>query len=130
MHVQLSDAIIILKQLCTGNSLTRLSRKVSKLLMFDKKSTAKRFCLLQKCTLFISVLYTVLQLPHALLGNSGRVVNSLYFCPASLKSLCCFYFLCVLSSQWKVVTVKHNFTLPTLKAFLEACSQNVSGNKQ
>ena len=23
-----------------------------------------------------------------------------------------------------------NFTLPTLKAFLEACSQNVSGNKQ
>ena len=23
-----------------------------------------------------------------------------------------------------------NFTLPTLKAFLEACSHNVSGNKQ
>ena len=23
-----------------------------------------------------------------------------------------------------------NFTLPTLKAFLEACSQNVSGDKQ
>ena len=23
-----------------------------------------------------------------------------------------------------------NFTLPNLKAFLEACSQNVSGNKQ
>ena len=40
-----------------------------------------------------------------LLGNSGRVVNSLDFCLASLKSLGCFYFWCVLSSQWKVVTV-------------------------
>ena len=54
--------------------------------------------------------------------------NSLDFCPASLKSLGCFYFRCILSSQWKVVTV--NFTQPTLKAFLEAHSQNVSGNKQ
>ena len=41
----------------------------------------------------------------ALLGDSGGVVNSLDFCPASLKSLGCFYFRCVLSSQWKVVTV-------------------------
>ena len=41
-----------------------------------------------------------------LLGNSGRVVNSLDFCPASLKSLGCFYFRCILSSQWKAVTVK------------------------
>ena len=41
---------------------------------------------------------------HALLGNSGRV-NSLAFCLASLKSLGCFYFRCVLSSQWKAVTV-------------------------
>ena len=40
-----------------------------------------------------------------LLGDSGGVVNSLEFCPASLKSLGCFYFWCVLSSQWKVVTV-------------------------
>ena len=39
------------------------------------------------------------------LGNPGRVVNSLAFCPASLKSLGCFYFRCVLSSQWKAVTV-------------------------
>ena len=39
------------------------------------------------------------------LGNSGGVVNSLDFCPASLKSLGCFYFRCVLSSQWKAVTV-------------------------
>ena len=34
-----------------------------------------------------------------LLGDSGGVVNSLDFCPASLKSLGCFYFWCVLSSQ-------------------------------
>ena len=40
-----------------------------------------------------------------LLGDSGGVVNSLEFCPASLKSLGCFYFRCVLSSQWKAVTV-------------------------
>ena len=39
------------------------------------------------------------------LGDSGGVVNSLDFCPASLKSLGCFYFRCVLSSQWKAVTV-------------------------
>ena len=43
----------------------------------------------------------------AVLGGSGRVVNSLDFCLASLKSLGCFYFWCILSSQsqWKVVTV-------------------------
>ena len=40
-----------------------------------------------------------------LLGGSGGVVNSLDFCPASLKSLGCFYFRCVLSSHWKAVTV-------------------------
>ena len=40
-----------------------------------------------------------------LLGDSGRVANSLDFCPASLKSLGCFYFQCVLSSQRKAVTV-------------------------
>ena len=39
------------------------------------------------------------------LGDSGGVVNSLDFCPASLKSLGCFYSRCVLSSQWKAVTV-------------------------
>ena len=62
------------------------------------------------------------------MGDSGGVVNSLDFCPASLKSLGCFYLRCVLSSQWKAVTA--NFALPTLKTFLEARSQNVSGNKQ
>ena len=62
----------------------------------------------------------------AILGDSGGVVNSLDFCPASLKSLGCFYFRCVLSSQWKAVTVN----LRILKAFLEARSHNVSGNKQ
>ena len=36
-----------------------------------------------------------------LLGSSG----SLDFCLASLKSLGCFYFRCILSSQWKAVTV-------------------------
>ena len=40
----------------------------------------------------------------ALLGDSGGVVNSLDFCMASLTSLGCFYFRCVLSSQWKAVT--------------------------
>ena len=40
-----------------------------------------------------------------LLGGSGGVVNSFDFCPVSLKSLGCFYFGCVLSSQWKAVTV-------------------------
>ena len=40
-----------------------------------------------------------------LLGGSGGDVNSLDFYPASLKSLGCFYFRCVLSSQWKAVTV-------------------------
>ena len=41
----------------------------------------------------------------AVLGSSGGVVNSLDFCQASLKSLGCFYYRCVLSSQWKAVTV-------------------------
>ena len=35
----------------------------------------------------------------AILGGSGGVVNSLDFCPASLRSLGRFYFQCVLSSQ-------------------------------
>ena len=43
--------------------------------------------------------------PLGVLGDSGGVVNSLDFCPASLKSLGCFYFRCVLSSQWQTVTV-------------------------
>ena len=33
-----------------------------------------------------------------LLGDPGGVVNSLDFCPASLKSLGCLYFRCVLSN--------------------------------
>ena len=43
--------------------------------------------------------------PVSLLGGSGGAVNSLDFCLASLKSLGCFYFRCIFSSQWKVVTV-------------------------
>ena len=42
---------------------------------------------------------------ESIFGDSGRVVNSLDFCPASLKSLGCFFFWCILSSQWKAVTV-------------------------
>ena len=42
---------------------------------------------------------------EGVLGGSGRVVNSLDFCLASLKSLGCFYFRCILSSQWKAMTV-------------------------
>ena len=63
-----------------------------------------------------------------LLGDSGGVVNSLDFYLVLLKSLGCFYFRCVLSSQWNSEFA--NFTLPTLKAFLEARSHNVFGNKQ
>ena len=68
----------------------------------------------------------------SLLGGSGGVVNSLDFCPASLKSLGCFYFRCV----YTFFTMEggdsefSNFTLPTLKTFLEARSQNVSVIKQ
>jgi len=61
-----------------------------------------------------------------LLGDSGGIVNSLDLCPASLKSLGCFYFRCVLSSQWEAVTVN----LQILKAFFEARSHNVSAKKQ
>ena len=49
--------------------------------------------------------YTVQGSVLPLLDDSGGVVNSLDVCPASLKSLGCFYFRCVLSSQWKAVTV-------------------------
>ena len=66
----------------------------------------------------------------SVLGDSGGVVNSLDFCPASLKSLGCFtsgaYFL----HNGRRDSEFANFTLPILKAFLEARSHNVSGNKQ
>ena len=51
------------------------------------------------------ILLTVCLFVPYLLGGSGGVVNTLDFCPASLKSLGCFYFRYVLSSQWKAVTV-------------------------
>ena len=38
----------------------------------------------------------VVHILACLLGDSGGVVNSLDFCPASLRSLGCFYFRCVL----------------------------------
>ena len=49
------------------------------------------------------------RLTGPVLGGSGGVVNSLDFFPASLKSLGCFYFWYVLSSQWKAVTVNLRF---------------------
>ena len=48
---------------------------------------------------------TVNTVDSCLLGDSGGVVNSPDLCPASLRSLGSFYFRCVLSSQWKAVTV-------------------------
>ena len=58
------------------------------------------------------------------LGDSGGVVNSLDFCPASLKSVpwlillpvCTFFTVEGGDSEFA------NFTLPTLKAFFEAQS--------
>ena len=65
--------------------------------------------LMAKCTKFQKTMYL------NLLGGSSGAVNSLDFYPAPLKSLACFYFWWVLSSQWKAMTV--NFTLPTLRHF-------------
>ena len=65
-----------------------------------------------------------------ILGDSDGVVNSLDFCQASLKSLGCFYFRCVLFAMEGGDSEFADSTLPTLKIFLEARSQNVSGNKQ
>ena len=61
----------------------------------------------------------------SVLGDSGGVVNSLDFCPASLRSLGYFYFTMEGGDSEFA-----NFTLPILKAFLETSSHNVSGNKQ
>ena len=50
--------------------------------------------------------YSLTSLLHQmLLGASAGVVNCLDFYLALLKSLGCFYFWCVLASQWKAVTV-------------------------
>ena len=67
-----------------------------------------------------------------LLGGSGRVVNSLTFDWHHLSPLAAFtssgsvYFLH--NGRWWQWICK--FTLPTLKTFLEACSQDAFGNKQ
>ena len=66
---------------------------------------------------------------HYLLGGSGRVVNSFDFCPALLKSLGCHFTVTFFTMEGSDSEFA-NFTLPTLKTFLEACGQNVSGNKQ
>ena len=59
---------------------------------------------LEVCTMLAYPHISLFHTMPLLLGNSGRVVNSLDFCSALLKSLGCFYFRCVLSSQWKAVT--------------------------
>ena len=61
--------------------------------------------LMKSGAIAVFILDFVLKCVRFLLGDSGGVVNSLDFCPASLKALGCFYFWCVLSSQWKAVTV-------------------------
>ena len=55
------------------------------------------------------------------------VVHSLDFYLALLNSLGHFYFRCILSSQWKAVSV-NSFTVPALKSFLKARNQNASGH--
>ena len=66
-----------------------------------------------------------------LLGDSGGVVNSLDFCTASLKSLEWLLLLPVRTffTMEGGDSEFANLTLPTLKVFLEARSQNMSGNK-
>ena len=67
----------------------------------------------------------------ALLGDSGGVVNSLDFCPASLNIP---WLLLLLVRTFFTMeggdSEFANFTLPTLKVFLDAHNQNVSGNEQ
>ena len=66
-----------------------------------------------------------------LLGGAGRAVNSLDFCRPRLSPVAAF-----ISGVRTFFTMEGgvrefaNFTLPTLKTFLEARSQNVSTNKQ
>ena len=52
------------------------------------------------CSIFLccALYFILLALHFGTMGGSGGVVNSLDFCPASLKSLDCFYFRSVLSS--------------------------------
>ena len=58
-----------------------------------------------RCQSFSLDLLPISSRTSYLLGDLGGVVNSLDFCLASLKSLGCFCFRCVLCSQWKAVTV-------------------------
>jgi len=62
------------------------------------------------------------------LGNSGGAVHSLDFCPALLEAAFTSgaYFLPMEGGDSEFA----NFTLSTLKAFFEARSNNVSGNKK
>ena len=64
-------------------------------------STPSLFC----CITVHRILLCCDTLHCCVLGSSGRVVNSLDFYPSLLRSLGHSYFRCVLSSQWKAVTV-------------------------
>ena len=59
-----------------------------------------------------------------LLDDSGGVVNSLTFARHCSNPLAAFTLMEGGDSEFA------DFTLLTVKAFLEACSHNVSGNKQ
>ena len=61
-----------------------------------------------------------MQINDYVLGGSGRVVNSLDLC----LPVRTFFTMEGGDSEFA------NFTLPTLKAFLEAHSQNAPGNKR
>ena len=58
------------------------------------------------------------------------LLTPLTFAPHRLSPLAAFTSGAYFFSQWQAVTEFANFTLPTLQAFLEARSHNVSGNKQ
>ena len=86
-------------------------------------------------TFIIIHTFTITVLTLVLLGGSGGLLTPLSFARHHLSPLAAFsftsgaYFLHNESMEGGDSEFA-NFILPTLKAFLEAHSQNVSGNKQ
>ena len=79
-----------------------LSGSASYLPLFSpirKRTRLKRMKITGLCPdlLVLHRRWTMYTATRTVLGGSGGVVNSLEFCPASLKSLGCFYFRCGLS---------------------------------
>ena len=104
--------------LCLGGPTGHIKKKNVRLCFFFKSRTPVKNATKLTATEYRLCYWQVHILPNlkihrgldrllhiVLLGCSGGVVNSLDFCLASLKSLSCFYFWFVLSSQWKAVTV-------------------------